>query len=238
MLVSSCHADDAGMDAASPCRVASIAICTRASRADIDDAGNFAFSVGDRISLFSQDLLVDMNGINAEVANGYALVYDGEYIYDGDKRAKFQAVYPCAAAVDGDYATLAVCHDQSQDDKHKASYMLWSQGDGSADNAAVQLKFGHAMSMVRVRIKDASEVEHVTLHGARPTARLNIRTGDTDAQGEECDIVMHKGIDNEFCAIVPPQALAAGAFTIEAEIEGEIYTYTLAADATLKSGTV
>lgn len=237
--LSSCQHDDNPVFATDGHKVA-LSIAEDNSRSSVDASGNIAFADGDEIVLYSQGLAYEMNGAYARVTHTSTIALDGDYAYSGDNPATFHAFYPAEASVDANTALLTVHPDQS-DDGYARSYLLYSVASGTAADGCVSLTFRHAMAMVKVNIKEATDAKDVRLLHIKPQAEISLTPNGALSEsivtpgGEPCDVTMHRAQDGTFQAMVPPQVLSAET-PIEVVIGEDKYTFTPESEVALTSG--
>ena len=122
------------------------------------------------------------------------------YWADQTTPADFYCYYPYTESVaDVTALTFSVQEDQSTLDNYKASELLYGKTEGAQPSAdPVKITTRHALSNVIIYVVPgkgyteetlAAEEIAVTVTGVKTTAKLNLATGKTSADGELKDII-------------------------------------------------
>lgn len=155
------------------------------------------------------------------------------YWADQSTPADFYCYYPYTESVaDVTALTFSVQEDQSTLDNYKASELLYGKTEGAQPSAdPVKITTRHALSNVIIYMVPgngyteetlAAEEIGVTVTGIKTTAKLNLATGKTSADGELKDIIPYK--ENAYWkALVVPQDII-GKEIIKVTVGTDVYT--------------
>lgn len=208
------------------------------TRTTTDADGLTSFVEGDKIAIYSNGLLNDMEGAEFTVGSGGALTGDASYTFNGLSGANFYAYYPIAAAGNASTATFTIATDQSVANALDTSdFMTATNNVNAATPDPISLSFKHRLTLVKVALSGitASAVE---INNVKPTATWTYSGNAVTTSGEATTIKMGKN-GNEYWAVIPAQTVNTGTvlFTITAD-GGKVYTYTPTVDnITFNEGT-
>lgn len=215
------------------------------------ETGITRFSEGDAVSVWSEGLAPDMNGVLFTVGADGALVQDSKdktkYRYCGDEGGSFLACSPASVGNNGTAVVFRVPSDQSSASKFVAADFLTGKASvEAAQSAPVAIKFAHRTTLVNVTTAKlpgeyGSAAETITISGVLTSLEWD-RASDkvcTITDAETGSVTMWKASDGLFAAVVPAQEIAAGkVFLTISTDDGRTFTYKPAAPIALKAGDV
>lgn len=206
----------------------------RGLRVSTDKNFNSTWQTGDQIGLY-----VVVNGQSLQASGNYAdnikLTRQSDGSWDTDSgvtlyypnngdNLDFYAYYPYNTTMSNPASIIFnIQANQSQESDYNQSDLLLANNTNiPKSNNAVQLDFGHAMSMIQVEAKRKASVPQfdnsltVTLKNALPQYTFNLSgIGTPSTGGTSSDIVMYKitdaGSNYIYRALVPAQTLGANA---------------------------
>lgn len=199
---------------------------------------------GDRIGIYTVNYTDGAPGALANSGNhldNTGFTFDGSewkadkevYWADQTTSADFYCYYPYTESVaDVTALSFSVREDQSSLDNYKASELLWGKTEGAQPSAdPVKITTRHALSNVIIYVVPgkgyteeslAAEEIGVTITGVKTTAKLNLATGKTSADGDLKDIIPYK--ENAYWrALVVPQDII-GKEIIKVAVGTDVYT--------------
>ncbi len=172
------------------------------------------------------------------------------YYFDGTSQsADFYAFYPSTAAAypstEGTTQTgrtFMVASDQSTLEKMDATDFMTAKQTVSPTNATVQLSFSHRSTLVKLALRDITNVQSVELGNIAPTITWTYADDQVATSGTPTSIAMYAqpAADKSmiYYAIVPAQTVTAGtALVTIATTDGKTYKYTPASDVTFNENT-
>lgn len=220
----------------------SFAINRDVARATLDAAdGKLTLAANDKVGVISTGLTTNIeNALFTVTAEGTLTPPTGTS-YTFDQTASFYAYFPSSDAdnvtVNGGNTavTFTVKSDQSAEVNYLASdFITASASDQNPTNEAIQLTFGHRLTLVKVALTGFDSPTSVTLNQVKPTATWTISDNQIAVSGSATDIKMwNNTTTNEYWAIVPAQTIAQNAVMFIIEANGKHYTYAPTSDIEL-----
>lgn len=214
-------------------------------------ATDYAFEAGDMIGVYIVNHNADGSAASLMASGNY--VDNSKYTYtngtwtpatqsywkDNTTHADFYLYYPYAASVGSVEAmSWSVKADQSQEANYKAADLLIGKTtDVAPTENAVKVDAKHVMSQMVIKLVAGNGFTDASLKAAKisvlinrlkTNASVNLSTGIATATGDDLNITPLKDGDNNYKAILVPQAVGEGNL-ITVNVDGK--DYNLAKDA-------
>ena len=252
-FLAACSQNDDSTPSANEGQPVSFVVNTSVARTTTDlSTGLTNFIVNtDVIGIYSNNVdpkLDDTFTVKAEGA--LTSVSNTTYYFDGTSQsADFYAFYPSTAAAypstEGTTQTgrtFMVASDQSTLEKMDATDFMTAKQTASPTNTTVKFNFGHRSTLVKITMRNITNVQSVELGNIAPTITWTYADDQVATSGTPTSIAMyaHTAADNSmiYYAIVPAQTVTAGtALVTIATTDGKTYKYTPASDVTFNENT-
>lgn len=205
----------------------------------------------DVIGIYSNNVDPKLDDAFTVKAEGALTSVSGKsYYFDGTgQSADFYAFYPSTAAAETSTEgatqtgrSFTVASDQSTLEKIDATDFMTAKQTGSPTNATVQLSFSHRSTLVKLALRDITNVQSVELGNIAPTITWTYADDKVATSGTPTSIAMyaHTAADNNktYYAIVPAQTVTAGKTLVTiTTTDGKTYKYVPTSDVSFKENT-
>lgn len=205
----------------------------------------------DVIGIYSNNVDPKLDDTFTVKAEGALTSVSGKsYYFDGTgQSADFYAFYPSTAAAETSTEgatqtgrSFTVASDQSTLEKIDATDFMTAKQTGSPTNATVQLSFSHRSTLVKLALRDITNVQSVELGNIAPTITWTYADDKVATSGTPTSIAMyaHTAADNNktYYAIVPAQTVTAGKTLVTiTTTDGKTYKYVPTSDVSFKENT-
>ena len=191
-----------------------------------------AFETGDKIGLFvvnhKQDGSAGSLAVTGNHVDNMQYTYNGTwtpatpvYWKDNTTHADFYLYYPYTSTISSvDAMPFSVSADQSKEANFKAADLLIGKTTNVAPTeAAVKIDAKHVMSQIAIKLVAGNGFTDASLKAAKLTVQVNrlktnatanLSTGVVTAKGDDQNITPLKESDNNYKAIIVPQAVGEG----------------------------
>lgn len=229
-----------------------INISTQLGTTRVTDA---AFEAGDQVGIY---VVNQINGISGTLAVSGNHVDNMRFTYNDNKwtpdaeiywatpdtRADFYCYYPYSTPTNVSAHTFTIQTDQTTLENYKASELIWGKTTAvAASEDVVPITVNHSLSNAIVVVAPgtgftaealaAANIE-VKIANVKPSASINLATGEVTASGTASSVTMYKDSDLNYRALIVPQTVAESALVV-ITIDG--ITYTLTKEFTFKANT-